>query len=874
MSGRDNFREDKNVTEKQLNKSGGGGVSDAERKALEQRYTTSISAEAIAAAERAIREQAEKDAIEAGTMEEQKLLEKEARLKVAQIREKEAQKKVEQINQEFLEKQRSAAQAKAKAAQKTQERVKTELQAGKNDSARSSVEENIQAKIEEEASKVELQRLEKETQGKLQKQTDELARKEKEKREREEARKRLEEEKRRLQIEKKRLEIEKKKEQERIKAEAAAAKKEAKRAAAEAKQRAQEAKHAEELRRKQEALKLKQEKSQQKLEDKKKKEERDLLIAKQRAIQKAKREKERKAEKAREEAERRERKARIKVERSERHQLRKERKFAKKQAEKGGGLVNVHGMVVRTEIQPVAAFSWKHLLGIGKRKEIKEAVTTEKKQQLIEENERLTAEARAAAAQLAEARSIRRKNSKLASKIRDFLDFCEEKKKPLLVGFSVVLMAVICGAGVINFCTAYQYSYNGTPLGYVNSKDDVLRVTEMVQKELTEEKNIDVVVDANDDITFDRRFVLNRDVVIDSADDVLRRLTYMGDLNIKAWGIYIDGKKVGAVESKQIAADVLKAIEDKYASHKEGSVIKEAAIVEDIKIRKSNTDLQDLLSADQMVEKLCTSGVKESVHTVVRGETLASIAKDHSLTEEEILKDNPDVNREKLVVGDALTLHETAPIMTVRIVEERTYEERTAFKTIKKKDDDLYEGFTEVDQKGKKGLSELTDKTTSINGEVVETVNLKNEVEEKPVEKIVRVGTKERPPTVGSGTYIWPAYSGTYTVTSEFKWRWGRQHEGMDLGCRVGTDVLATDGGTVVQAGYMGGYGLLVIIDHQDGVKSYYGHNSGLLVHVGDKVFQGQHIAEAGSTGFSTGSHIHFGIMDHGTFKNPRNYLP
>ncbi|MCQ2544948.1 MAG: peptidoglycan DD-metalloendopeptidase family protein [Clostridia bacterium] len=844
MSGRDNFREDKNVTEKQ--------ISQDERRTLEQRYTTSISTDAIAAAERAIRKQAEKDAIEAGTMEEQKLREKEARLKVAQIREKEAQKKVEQINREILEKQRAVAEAKAKAAQKTQERVKTELQAGKNESVRSIMAENIQAKLDEEKPKTELKKLEKETKGKLQRQEEELARKEKEKREREEARRRLEEEKRRLQIEKRRLEAEKKKEQERIKAEAAAARREAKRAAQEAKN----------------------ERARQKIEEKKKKEERDLLIAKQRAIQKAKREAERKAEKAREEAERRERKARIKAERAEKQKLRKERKFAKKQAEKGGGLVNVHGTVVQTEIQPVAAFSWKALLGISRRKEIKEAVSAEKKQELIEENERLTAEARAAAAQLAEARSFRRMNSKPAEKLREFLAFCDARKRPLLTGFGIVLVAVICGAGVINFCTAYQYSYNGAQLGYVKSKEDVLQVTEMVQRELTEEKNIAVVVDANDDITFDRKFTLNKDVVIDSADDVLRRLTYMGDLNVKAWGIYLDGRKVGAVENKQVAADVLKKIEDKYASHKEGSVIKEAAIVEDIKIRKSNTDLQDLMNADQMVEKLCTSGIKESVHTVVRGETLASIAKDHNLAEEDILKDNPDVDRQKLEVGSTITLHETAPIMTVRIVEERTHTEKTDYKTIKKKDDDLYEGFTEVDQKGKKGLAEKIDKTTSINGEVVETVNLKNEVKEKPVDKIVRVGTKERPPTVGSGTYIWPAYSGSYTVTSEFKWRWGRQHEGMDLGCHVGTDVLASDGGTVVHAGYMGGYGLLVIIDHQDGVQTYYGHNSALLVHVGDKVFQGQHIAEAGSTGRSTGPHIHFGVKDHGSFKNPRNYLP
>ena len=85
---------------------------------------------------------------------------------------------------------------------------------------------------------------------------------------------------------------------------------------------------------------------------------------------------------------------------------------------------------------------------------------------------------------------------------------------------------------------------------------------------------------------------------------------------------------------------------------------------------------------------------------------------------------------------------------------------------------------------------------------------------------------------------------------------------------------MAADGGTVTYAGYMGGYGLLVIIDHQNGMESYYAHNSSLTVSTGSKVFQGQQIAYSGNTGNSTGPHIHFGIKVDGTFVDPMNYLP
>lgn len=606
---------------------------------------------------------------------------------------------------------------------------------------------------------------------------------------------------------------------------------------------------------------------------------RDKLIAEQRAIQQKKREerrirqeKEVKRKKEREERRRQARRSKQERAESKRH---RQKRLAERSAEMGGGIVSVHGTMVQTEIKPVPAFSFKDILfGRAGKKEIDAAETEEEKRALLEENDRIKNEARAIAAQLAEARRQRRESSRAYKKAKAIWEYCERKKKPLLIAFSAVLLFAVGTAGVINYYSVYEYSYNGTSLGYIKNKDDVLQITGMVQEALTEDKNVDVVIDASDDISFDRVYTFNKEIAVDSTDDVLKRLTYMGDINIKAYGIYVEGQKVGAVADKDAAEQVLLDMVDQYASNDEGAEVQEAAIVEDVEIKKGNTSLGDVLSEEEMVAKLSTDSEKETVYTIKRGDTLKSIAKDHNLSQQDIIDDNKGVEDGKLQVGNTLILREVAPLVTVRIVEVRDYEKKIDYETVKKKDSDLYEGDVEVDQKGKKGLSEVTDKTTSLNGEVIETKVLKNEVKEEPVDKIIRVGTKERPPTVGSGTYIWPAYEGTYVVTSEFKWRWGRQHEGIDMGCSTGTDVLASDGGTVVYADWMSGYGNLVIIDHQNGVETYYGHNSSLLVSVGDKVFQGQHIAEAGNTGYSFGSHIHFGVKDNGTFKNPRNYLP
>ena len=83
----------------------------------------------------------------------------------------------------------------------------------------------------------------------------------------------------------------------------------------------------------------------------------------------------------------------------------------------------------------------------------------------------------------------------------------------------------------------------------------------------------------------------------------------------------------------------------------------------------------------------------------------------------------------------------------------------------------------------------------------------------------------------------------------------------------------AADGGRVTYAGTKGNYGKLVIITHDDGTQTYYAHNSKLLVSVGDRVYQGQQIAKAGSTGRSTGNHCHFEIRIGGKTVNPLNYL-
>ncbi|WP_075757379.1 murein hydrolase activator EnvC family protein [Sporomusa sphaeroides] len=129
----------------------------------------------------------------------------------------------------------------------------------------------------------------------------------------------------------------------------------------------------------------------------------------------------------------------------------------------------------------------------------------------------------------------------------------------------------------------------------------------------------------------------------------------------------------------------------------------------------------------------------------------------------------------------------------------------------------------------------------------------------------------------GTGALLWPA-SGP--ITSPFGWRthpiFGTQrfHSGIDIGADYGDAIAAADNGTVIFSGWMGGYGKAVIIDHGGGISTLYAHNSELLVEEGYRVYKGQTISRCGSTGYSTGPHLHFEVRENGSPVSPMGYLP
>ena len=110
-------------------------------------------------------------------------------------------------------------------------------------------------------------------------------------------------------------------------------------------------------------------------------------------------------------------------------------------------------------------------------------------------------------------------------------------------------------------------------------------------------------------------------------------------------------------------------------------------------------------------------------------------------------------------------------------------------------------------------------------------------------------------------------------LTSRYGYRWGRTHTGIDIGAHTGTSVKSAADGKVTFAGWKGSLGNLVVVSHGNGVQTYYGHCSKILVSAGQSVSRGQVISKVGSTGRSTGPHLHFEVRVNGSSYNPLGYV-
>jgi murein DD-endopeptidase MepM/ murein hydrolase activator NlpD len=434
--------------------------------------------------------------------------------------------------------------------------------------------------------------------------------------------------------------------------------------------------------------------------------------------------------------------------------------------------------------------------------------------------------------------------------------------------------------------TVYHVYLDGQYMGTVDNQNVIEQVATIKINNVKETyKDLDLTIEELEIIP-EKMFrpVYNNNETVNSLEKDL-------DVVVESTALRINEKEVAYFKSKAeaeavlkqyklqyVSEDVLKEVEERIAtkqvpdSLEEGqSRVEDVTFSEDVSMETKKVFPDKIISSEQGLNLLEKGSPEEKQYVVQENDVLSSIAESHDLTLEELLSLNPKLNEDSVIQsGDLLNVTVLKPYVTVNVKEESLIKENVAFETEIKEDANLPQGEEEVSQKGQNGEKLVNYVTYKQNGTEVKHETVNEEVIKQPVNEVIIKGTKVIP-SRGTGNLAWPAVGGY--ISSGLGQRWGKLHKGIDIARPSDRTINAADNGTVISAGVDGGYGNKVVIDHNNGVTTLYAHLDSISVSAGQVVSQGQKIGVMGTTGNSTGVHLHFEVYENGDLKNPVDYL-
>lgn len=284
-------------------------------------------------------------------------------------------------------------------------------------------------------------------------------------------------------------------------------------------------------------------------------------------------------------------------------------------------------------------------------------------------------------------------------------------------------------------------------------------------------------------------------------------------------------------------------------------------------------DTEAFISVEDAVATITQVNAKPTFYEVAKGDVASVIAQKNDMSLNQLYDLNPDLEAQEktLQIGTDLVIMVPKAGLTITTTEIVSYEEVVEKGYTYQNDASMYVGSQKTISYGANGLATIEAELIFVDGREVNRKIIKETTTTQPTNAVIAVGTKPLPDKGSLGNFVYPLID--YSLTSPFGPRWSSTHRGIDLAANYGSTVIASDGGVVSYSGWYSSYGYLIEIDHGGGVKTRYAHNSKLLVSKGQQVAQNQAIALVGSTGNSTGPHVHFEIMLNEVPVNPLIYL-
>ncbi len=455
---------------------------------------------------------------------------------------------------------------------------------------------------------------------------------------------------------------------------------------------------------------------------------------------------------------------------------------------------------------------------------------------------------------------------------------------------------------------AYRVYLEGNSIGLITSKEDLEEYIDNKQEVIKNKYNVKNVyiptgLEIKEETTYNQK--------ISTIEEVYNEIEQKESFSIEGYTVTIEKTTKQETESeeenntvtdkiklyvldKDILTDAINELvisfidKEEYQQYlnetqtqieNEGTIIENVYIKEQIKIKKDYISTNETIftnSKDLAEYLLYGSENTKKTYTVKEGDTITSISEKNEISNNIFLIINKDITSENalLYTGQQVVVNKVSPIITVVEEVHSVANEDVKYQTVTKEDKNFIRGYTKVIQEGKNGKSIVTRKIKKENGQITNAVIVESIVIKEAQSKIVKVGARTEYLVANTKYWAWPLNS-AYTVSDNYGYRLHpiynivKMHNGVDLAARCGTPIYAANDGTVVTSKYHYSFGHYIDINHNNGYITRYAHMSERLAEVGEAVHMGQLIGKMGSTGDSTGCHLHYEVIKNGSNMNP-----
>ena len=432
--------------------------------------------------------------------------------------------------------------------------------------------------------------------------------------------------------------------------------------------------------------------------------------------------------------------------------------------------------------------------------------------------------------------------------------------------------------GIIKYGSGLEYGiaveYNGKELGIISAETEFEAAEKDVQQRISYSAN-EQALDLS--AKFSLRIISNEDKFVSSSQLADKMLAASDEELTEAYGIYIDGKFIGAVRDKD---EIQSALNDRLLNYDVEGIVRDVSYVNKIEYTQGIYLLSSIKNQQETIELLTSKKEKKHTYVVQEDDTIVSVLQKYGMDLDEFNSLNPSAEN-GIKSGQILNVIERESYLPIKYIKETENLSFIDYETVEVETSSLNVGIRSILVKGERGEKKSKFEVTYIDGRESSRKVLSSVITKNPVTETVGIGTYSAMPDNPQTVYLGSPLTGTGEMSWPVDGGWisdpfisDRNHKGLDIAANEGSEIYSAQEGTVVAAGWnSGGYGNVVMIEHDNGYATVYAHMLYVYAVEGQYVSRGQLIGFVGTTGDSTGNHCHFEVRYQGVCLDPTTFL-